>query len=72
MRLIAVVVGSHVIRWVSEELYHEYCAGFFTSIFAYGSPTCHGFRWVADSITAQTVAILSATALKAVECVYGK
>lgn len=72
MKLFALVVGSHVVRWMSEELYHAYCAGFFTSIFAYGSPTCHGLRWVADSISTQTVAILGAAALKVMERVFSK
>lgn len=46
-----ILVGSHVVRWVSEYLYYRQCGGFFSSMFAYGSPTCRGLRWTADTAT---------------------
>ena len=72
MRLLAIVVGSHIIRWISERLYYEHCAGFVTSIFAYASPTCQGLRWIADTVATNTFALVGAASLKAIEACYSK
>jgi hypothetical protein len=72
MRLLAIVIGSHVIRWFSERLYYEHCAGFVTSIFAYASPTCQGLRWIADTVATNTFALVGAASLKAIEACYTK
>jgi hypothetical protein len=49
------LIGSHVVRWAAEYAYFTQCAGFWTSIFAWGSPTCKGLRWLADSVTTNIV-----------------
>jgi len=72
MKVIAIVIGSHIIRWLSERLYYENCAGFVTSIFAYSSPTCQGLRWVADTVATNTFALVGAAAVKAVDLLYKK
>lgn len=73
MRLAAaIVVGSHVIRWASERLYYDHCAGFITSIFAYASPTCQGLRWVADTVSTNTFTLIGTSAIKLVEVYYSK
>jgi len=72
LKLTLVVIGSHALRWLSERLYYEQCAGFFTSIFAHGSPTCHGLRWVADSVSLNSVAIVGSATVKALALVYEK
>ena len=58
LRLISVLIGSHCIRYASEWMYWNQCAGFVTSIFSYNSPTCVGLRWVADSLTTKTVSVI--------------
>jgi len=58
-RLAAIVLGSHCIRWASEQLYHQQCAGFISSIFAYGSPTCQSLRWIADTVTTRSIAVVT-------------
>lgn len=72
MKLVAIVVGSHVVRWLCEWLYYENCAGFITSIFAYASPTCHGLRWVADTVSTHTFTLIGASALKVTERLFSK
>lgn len=51
LKVAAVVVGSHLLRWGSEYMYYTQCGGFFNSIFAWGSPTCRGLKWVSESAT---------------------
>lgn len=49
LKALIVLSASHFVRWASEFLYHKQCGGFFSSMFAYGSPTCTGLRWVSDT-----------------------
>jgi len=63
-KAIGVIIGSHFVRWATEYAYFTQCAGFWTSIFAWNSPTCRGLRWVADSAMTNVVAIVSGHATK--------
>ena len=51
------VVGSHLVRWASEHYYHQNCCGIVNSVFAWGSPTCRGLRWVSDSATGNILSV---------------
>lgn len=57
-KAIGVIVGSHIVRWVAEYAYFTQCAGFWTSIFSWNSPTCRGLRWTADSVMTNVVAVI--------------
>jgi hypothetical protein len=63
-KAIGVIIGSHVVRWATEYAYFTQCAGFWSSIFSWNSPTCRGLRWVADSAMTNVVAIVSGHATK--------
>jgi hypothetical protein len=63
-KALAVILGSHVVRWAAEYAYFTQCAGFWTSIFAWNSPTCRGLRWAADSVMTNVVAIITGHATK--------
>ena len=58
-KALAIILSSHVVRWAAEYAYFMQCAGFWSSIFAWNSPTCRGLRWVADSVMTNVVAITS-------------
>ena len=58
-KALGIIIGSHVVRWAAEYAYFTQCAGFWTSIFAWNSPTCRGLRWTADSVMTNVVAIMS-------------
>jgi hypothetical protein len=62
VKALVVIVGSHFVRWGAEYAYFTQCAGFWTSIFAWNSPTCRGLRWVADSVMTNVVAIVGGRA----------
>ena len=49
LKIVGVIVGSHLIRAAAEYMYYWKCGGLVNSIFSYGSPTCRGLRWVADT-----------------------
>jgi hypothetical protein len=66
-KVLVVVVSSHVVRYVAEYAYFTQCAGFWTSIFAWNSPTCRGLRWVADSVMTNVVTIVGNRATKLLE-----
>ena len=57
----AVLLGSHLVRVASEYMYYHKCSGFFNSIFAFGSPTCKGLRWISDSVMTNVLCIMSNT-----------
>lgn len=57
-KALTIILGSHVVRWAAEYAYFTQCAGFWTSIFAWNSPTCRGLRWAADSVMTNVVAIM--------------
>jgi hypothetical protein len=52
-----VVIGSHLMRWVSEYYYHKHCCGIMNSVFSWGSPTCRGLRWLSDSATGNILGV---------------
>ena len=58
------LAGSHITRWAAEYAYFTQCAGFWTSIFAWGSPTCKGLRWAADSVTTNIVTAIGGWTVK--------
>lgn len=64
IKAISVVIGSHVLRCVAEYAYFTQCAGLWTSIFSWNSPTCRGLRWVADSVMMNVVNIVGGYSLK--------
>jgi hypothetical protein len=58
LKALSVIVGSHVVRCMSEYMYYTQCAGFWTSIFTWNSPTCRGLRWVSDSVMTNVVTLI--------------
>ncbi len=63
-KALTVIVGSHVVRWAAEYAYFTQCAGFWTSIFSWNSPTCRGLRWVSDSVMTNVVTLVGGHAVK--------
>ena len=63
-KLVAIVVLSHTLKWAAEYAYFKQCAGFWTSIFTWNSPTCRGLRWTADSIMTNVVSIVGVQVTK--------
>jgi hypothetical protein len=63
-KAIGVIIGSHFVRWAAEYAYFTQCAGFWSSIVSWNSPTCRGLRWVADSAMTNVVVIVSGHATK--------
>jgi hypothetical protein len=61
---LGIVVGSHIVRCVSDYAYFTYCTGIWTSIFTWNSPTCRGLRWTADSIMTNVVSIVGVQVAK--------
>jgi hypothetical protein len=57
--IVGVIVGSHVVRCLSEHAYYMQCAGVWNSIFTWNSPTCRALRWTADSVMTNVVSIIS-------------
>jgi len=49
LKAAGIVLGSHLVRTLAEYMYYMKCGGFVNSIFSYGSPTCRGLRWVAET-----------------------
>lgn len=64
MKTILFLMGSHIMRWTAEYTYFTQCAGFINSIFSWGSPTCKGLRWFADSIATNVVTAVGAWTVK--------
>lgn len=52
---LTIIIGSHCVRWMTEYAYFTRCAGFWSSIFSWNSPTCRGLRWISDSVAANVV-----------------
>jgi len=67
MRLACMISLAHVMRYVSEWCYWNYCGGFIQSIFASGSFTCRGLRWASETANAQMVTYVGTDLLKALE-----
>lgn len=63
-KTIGIIVGSHFVRWAAEYAYFTQCAGLWTSIFSWNSPTCRGLRWMADSAMTNVVGIVTGHATK--------
>lgn len=64
LKALGIIIGSHVARWAAEYAYFTQCAGFWTSIFSWNSPTCRGLRWVSDSVMTNVVSIIGGHAVK--------
>jgi hypothetical protein len=64
IKALIIVFGSHFVRWAAEFTYFTQCAGFWSSIFAWNSPTCRGLRWVSDSVMTNVVSIIGSHAVK--------
>jgi hypothetical protein len=64
IKALAIIASSHVARWAAEYAYFTQCAGLWTSIFSWNSPTCRGLRWVADSVTTNVVTMVGGYATK--------
>lgn len=67
LRLVALLVGSHVVRYMAEYMYFTQCAGFWNSIFSWNSPTCRGLRWVSDSVTTNAVGLIGGYSVTALQ-----
>jgi hypothetical protein len=63
-KALGIVIGSHFVRWAAEYAYFTQCAGLWTSIFSWNSPTCRGLRWAADSVMTNVVNIVGGYSLK--------
>lgn len=59
-----IIAGSHVVRWGAEYVYYTQCAGFWSSIFAWNSPTCRGLRWVSDSVGMNALSVITGYSMK--------
>jgi hypothetical protein len=64
LKILYVLIGSHVVRCIAEYMYFTQCAGFWTSIFSWNSPTCRGLRWVSDSVMTNVVTLVGGHAMK--------
>ena len=58
VKALGIIIGSHFVRWAAEYAYFTQCAGFFSSIFSWNSPTCRGLRWTADAAMTNVVALI--------------
>jgi len=63
-KALGIIIGSHFMRWAAEYAYFTQCAGLWTSIFSWNSPTCRGLRWAADSVMTNVVNIVGGYSLK--------
>lgn len=68
-KVAAIILGSHCVRYASEWLYWNHCAGFISSIFSYHSPSCIGLRWIADSVSTNMVAIVGTCAVSGIQMI---
>lgn len=66
-KLFFVIFGSHVVRWAAEYAYFTQCAGFWTSIISWNSPTCRGLRWIADSVSTSIATIVGGCGITALQ-----
>lgn len=64
LKALVFIGSSHIVRWAAEYAYFTQCAGLFNSIFSWGSPTCRGLRWLADSVTTNVVTTVGGWAVK--------
>lgn len=67
LKAAAIIVGSHLVRYMAEYMYFTQCAGFWNSIFSWNSPTCKGLRWTADSVMTNTVAMIGTYSVTALQ-----
>jgi hypothetical protein len=58
------LVGCHCVRYATEWVHWNHCAGFINSIFTSKSPTCVGARWVSDVMSTNVLTISGAIAVK--------
>ena len=66
-KTVVLIAISHFVRWAAEYAYFTQCAGLWTSIFAWNSPTCRGLRWTADSVGLNAMGIISGYSVKVLE-----
>jgi hypothetical protein len=64
VKALVIITSSHIMRCVAEYAYFTQCAGFWSSIFSWNSPTCRGLRWVSDSVMTNVVSIIGGHAVK--------
>ena len=69
LKLVALLVGSHIVRYMAEYMYFTQCAGFWSSIFSWNSPTCRGLRWVSDSAMTNAVGLIGGYGVQALTMV---
>jgi len=69
LKVFSVIVGSHVVRCMSEYMYFTQCAGFWNSIFSWNSPTCRGLRWVSDSVMTNAVGLIGGYGVQALKLI---
>ena len=72
VKALGIIIGSHVVRWAAEYAYFTQCAGFWTSIFSWNSPTCRGLRWTADSAMTNVAAIVGGYGSKILQILASK
>jgi hypothetical protein len=70
LKVLSILVGSHAVRCMSEYVYYTQCAGLWTSIFSWNSPTCRGLRWVSDSAMTNVVSLIGGYSIKLMEILY--
>jgi len=69
LKVLSVIIGSHVVRCMSEYMYYTQCAGLWTSIFSWNSPTCRGLRWVSDSVMTNAVGLIGGYGVQALKLI---
>jgi len=69
LKVLSILVGSHVVRCASEYMYYTQCAGLWTSIFSWNSPTCRGLRWVSDSVMTNAVGLIGGYGVQALKLI---
>jgi len=72
IKIASILVGSHVVRCMAEYMYFTQCAGVWTSIFSWNSPTCRGLRWVSDSAMTNVVSLVGGYGVTALQLLAGR
>jgi hypothetical protein len=62
LKILGVIIASHVTHYGCEWVYYNYCArSFMLSIVTAGSPACKGLRVIADTSTMSMFDIIGTT-----------
>jgi len=48
VKIILYIIGLHIVRVMAEIVYYRRCSGFIRSIFASGSSTCRGLKFISE------------------------